>query len=211
LFRLRGQPSPLGGTPAAVKRWCGERDLHQVPPSGRVARVGWHATPSPTAPWIQVVWTEGSLAQPDGRGLLMPHPPTDPTSASRPSPPNRLAVNASSPAAAVPASVEQAELPELTDPATSARSRWGRRSGSSAPTEARRPRSPRRSTTASRTELGVRRSLVGRMPADRRDQAISAIADLLVGQFEREAQPPHQDAHGRGRVAGSSRRQEGEP
>jgi hypothetical protein len=32
------------------------------------------------------------------------------------------------------------------------------------------------------------------MPADRREQAISAIADLLVGQLEREAQRPALDA-----------------
>jgi hypothetical protein len=161
-----------------------------------------------TAPWIQVVWTEGSLAQPDGRGLLMPHPPTDPTSASRLSPLDCLAANASSPAAAVAASVEQAELPELTDPATGRRSRWGSRSGPSAPTEPGRTHSPRRSTAAGRTELGVRRPLAGRMPADRREQAISAIADLLIGQLEREAQQPALAARGRGRVAGSSRRQE---
>ena len=192
LFRLRGQPSPLGGIPAAVRRWCGQRDLHQVPPSERVARVGWLQRRPLTAPWIQVVWMEGSLAQPDGRGLLMPHPPTDPTSASRLSPPGRPAANASSPAAAVPSSVEQAELPELTDPATAPRSRWGRPSGSSAPTEGG-TRSPRGSTAASRTELGVRRPLVGRMPADRREQAISAIADLLIGQLEREVQRPALD------------------
>jgi hypothetical protein len=166
------------------------------------------ATPSPAAPWIQVVWMEGSLAQPDGRGPLMPHPPTDPTSASRLSPLDHLAANASSSAAAVPASVEQAELPGLTDPATAERSRWGRRLGSSAPTEPGRTRSPRRSMAASRAELGVRRPFVGRMPADRREQAISAMADLLIGQLEREAQRPALAARGRGRVAGSSRRQE---
>ena len=201
-----GPAIPLGGIPAAVKRWCGQRDLHQVPPSERAARVGWLQRRPLTAPWIRVVWTEGSLAQPDGRGLLMPHLPTDPTSASRLSSPARLAANARSPAA-VTASVDQAELPELTDPETAERSRWGRCSGSSGPTEGQ-THCPRRSTAASRTELGVRPPLVGRMLADRREQAISAIADLMIGQLEREAQPPALAARGRGRVAGRSRRQE---
>jgi hypothetical protein len=47
------------------------------------------------------------------------------------------------------------------------------------------------------------------MPADHREQAISAIADLLIGQLEREAQQPCAlDAQGRGRVADRSRKQE---
>jgi hypothetical protein len=33
----------------------------------------------------------------------------------------------------------------------------------------------------------VRRPLIAQMPADRREQAISAIADLLIVQLEREA------------------------
>jgi hypothetical protein len=70
--------------------------------------------------------------------------------------------------------------------------------------------SPRRSTVASRTAAGVRRPLIAPMPADRREQAISVIADLLMGQLERDAQIPHQDARCRGRVAGSGNKQEGE-
>ena len=129
---------------------------------------------------------EGSQAQPDG-GLLMPHPPTDPTSASRlSSPPHRVASN-SSLAAAVPTSLERAEPPKLSDPPTAATPRWRRNSGPSAPTETGAMRFPQRSTAASRAELGVRRPLIAQMPADRREQAISAIADLLIVQLEREA------------------------
>jgi hypothetical protein len=39
------------------------------------------------------------------------------------------------------------------------------------------------------------------MSPERREQAISAIAALLMAQIEREAQQPTLDAHGRGRVA----------
>jgi hypothetical protein len=48
------------------------------------------------------------------------------------------------------------------------------------------------------------------MPADRREQAIAVIADLLIVQLERDAQIPHQDARCRGSVAGSGSK-EGEP
>jgi hypothetical protein len=71
--------------------------------------------------------------------------------------------------------------------------------------------SPRRSTAATHTTAGVRRPLIAPMPADRREQAISVIADLLTGQLERDAQFPHQDARCRGRVAGSGSKQEAEP
>jgi hypothetical protein len=35
--------------------------------------------------------------------------------------------------------------------------------------------------------LGVRRPLIAQMPADRREQAISVIADLLIVELERQA------------------------
>src|ERR671910_1485820 len=50
--------------------------------------------------------------------------------------------------------------------------------------------SPQRSTIAGDAQLGVRRPQVSSMSPDRREQAISAIADLLIVQLEREAQQP---------------------
>jgi hypothetical protein len=47
------------------------------------------------------------------------------------------------------------------------------------------------------------------MPPDHREQAISALADLLIAQFEREAQRCDPDSKDRGRVAGNGLRQEG--
>jgi hypothetical protein len=152
-------------------------------------------------------WKDPS-AQPAGRGLLMPHQSTDPTWASRLSSPGHRDANTSSPAAAVPASLGPAEFPELSDPATAGRTRGGRRSRSSGPGEPGRTRSSRRSTATRRTELGVRRPHVAQMPVARREQAISAIADLLVVQLEREAQRPAFSARGRGRVAGGNLRLE---
>ena len=49
---------------------------------------------------------------------------------------------------------------------------------------------PRRSTVAGDAQLGVRRPRVASMSPDRREQAISAIVDLLIVQLEREAQQP---------------------
>ena len=49
---------------------------------------------------------------------------------------------------------------------------------------------PRRATVAGDAQLGVRRPRVASMSPDRREQAISAITDLLIVQLEREAQPP---------------------
>jgi hypothetical protein len=49
------------------------------------------------------------------------------------------------------------------------------------------------------------------MPANRREQAISAIAHLLIAQFEHEARRHDPDAEGGGRVAGSGSEQEEEP
>jgi hypothetical protein len=68
--------------------------------------------------------------------------------------------------------------------------------------------SPRRLAVASRSATDVRRPLITPMPADRREQAISVIADLLMVQLEHDAQIPHQDARCRGRVAGSGSKQE---
>jgi hypothetical protein len=50
--------------------------------------------------------------------------------------------------------------------------------------------SPRRSTVAGDAQLGLRRPRVSSMSPYRREQAISAIADLLIVQLEREAQQP---------------------
>jgi hypothetical protein len=47
------------------------------------------------------------------------------------------------------------------------------------------------------------------MTAGRREQAVSAIAALLMAEFEREAQQPALDANGRGRVADGGMDQEG--
>jgi hypothetical protein len=49
---------------------------------------------------------------------------------------------------------------------------------------------PQRSTVAGDARLGVRPPQVSSMSSDRREQAIAAIADLLIGQLEREAQQP---------------------
>jgi hypothetical protein len=112
-------------------------------------------------------------------------------------------------APAVTASVDQAERREPTD-ASTARSRRAKRSGTGDPAE--RP-SPlvRRSNAVSPSQLGVRRPLMTLMPPDLREQAISALAYLLIAQFEREAQLRDPDAEDRGRVAGDGLIQEGEP
>ena len=47
------------------------------------------------------------------------------------------------------------------------------------------------------------------MSTGRREQAISAIAALLIAEFERGAQKPALDAHGRGRVADDGIDEEG--
>jgi hypothetical protein len=166
-------------------------------------------TLSPDNAGIRVVWMEGFEAQPDGRQLLMPHRPADPTSPSQLPSSGRPASNASAQVAIHPR-VEPAERDDLTDAATVARSRSGRRSGSSDRCETG-THARRRSTVASHAQFGVRRPIMASMPPERREQAISAIAALLMVQLEREAQPPALDARGRGRVADSGTRQEGEP
>jgi hypothetical protein len=208
LFRLRGQPSPL----VARRRpfctmWVKRSSLAPPDPTAHADRMRCDAVPAEHPEPGLSGWKDPS-AQPAGRGLLMPYQSTDPSWASRLSSPGRRDANTSSPAAAVAASVGPAELPELSDPATAGRTRWGRRSRSSGPSEPGRTRSSRRSTATRRTELGVRRPHIAQMPDDRREQAISAIADLLVVQLEREAQRPAFSASGRGRVAGGNMRQE---
>jgi hypothetical protein len=70
--------------------------------------------------------------------------------------------------------------------------------------------STRRPAVGSHARLGVRCPLLSTMSTSRREQAISAIAALLIAEFEREAQQPALDAHGRGRVAdGGTEQQEG--
>jgi hypothetical protein len=160
-------------------------------------------------PRIRVVWVEGFEAQPDGRQLLMPHRPADPTSPSQLPSSGHLASNASAQVAIHPR-VEPAERQEVTDTATSARSRSDRRPRSSNRIETG-THARRRSTVASHAQFGVRRPIMASMPPERREQAISAIAALLMVQLEREAQQPALHARGRGRVAGSGTRQEGEP
>jgi hypothetical protein len=49
------------------------------------------------------------------------------------------------------------------------------------------------------------------MPADRREQAIAALAHLLIVHLERQLRQPDAHAQGRGRVAGSSIEQEEQP
>jgi hypothetical protein len=73
--------------------------------------------------------------------------------------------------------------------------------------------SPRRSTAeaANHARLGVRRPIKASMPADRREQAIAALAHLLIVQLERQLRQPGPDAQGRGRVAASGSEQEEEP
>jgi hypothetical protein len=46
------------------------------------------------------------------------------------------------------------------------------------------------------------------MSADRREQAIAALAHLLIVSLERQLRQPDPDAQGRGRVAGSGSEQE---
>jgi len=57
----------------------------------------------------------------------------------------------------------------------------------------------------------VRHPILTSMPPDRREQAISAIAHLLIAQFERETPRRDPDAADGGRVAGNGGKQEGEP
>jgi hypothetical protein len=185
---FQGREERLGERGGGRSARCGSRDLHRLPPdpTARADLMRCDAVPAEHPEPGLSGWKDPS-AQPAGRGLLMPYQSTDPSWASRLSSPGRRDANTSSPAAAVPASLGPAELPELSDPATAGRTRWGRRSGSSGPSEPGRTRSSRRSTATRRTVLGVRRPLIAQMPADRREQAISAIADLLVVQLEREA------------------------
>ena len=204
-----GQPSPLVARRRPFCTMWVKRsfiDSRQIP-MAHADRVRCDAVPTEHPEPRLSGWKVHS-AQPAGRSLLMPQQSTDPSWASRLSSPSPRDANTSSPAAAVPASVGPAELPELSDPATAGRTRWGRRSRSSGPSESGRTGSSRRSTATRRTELGVRRPHIAQMPDDRREQAISAIADLLVVQLEREAQRSAFSASGGGRVAGRNVRQE---
>lgn len=67
----------------------------------------------------------------------------------------------------------------------------------------------RRPGLGGHARLGVRCPLLATMSTGRREHAISAIAALLMADFEREAQRPALDAHGRGRVADGGMDQEG--
>jgi hypothetical protein len=122
-------------------------------------------------------------------GLLMPDPPVPPTSLNRVCSPGRLVTNASSPAIAVLAPVEPAERDDFGSKIS-----VEGRSECSDPTVGEPNPAPRRSTGASHAQLGVRRPLLRSMPTDRREQAISAIADLLIVRRERTAQRPAVDA-----------------
>jgi hypothetical protein len=123
-------------------------------------------------------------------GLLMPDAPVAPTSLNPLCSPGRLVTNASSPAIAVLAPVEPAERHDFGR----RKSLVEGRSECSDPTVGEPNPAPRRSTGASHTQLGVRRPLLRSMPTDRREQAISAIADLLIVRRERTAQRPAVDA-----------------
>ena len=119
-------------------------------------------------------------------GLLMPDPPVAPTSLNRLCSSGRLVTNASSPAVAVLAPVEPAERHDFSRREISVE---GRSAGSDPIVGEPNP-APRRSIGASHAQLGVRRPLLRSMPTDRREQAISAIADLLIVRRERAAQRP---------------------
>jgi hypothetical protein len=138
----------------------------------------------------RVVWMKGSLAQPDGLRPSHAQPARRPDLTEPALLTGSPGDNASSPAVAVLAPVEPAERHEFSRREISVEGRPGCTDSTAAEPEP----APRRSTGASHAQLGVRRPLVGRMPADRREQAISAIAYLLIVRREREAQRPPVDA-----------------
>jgi hypothetical protein len=143
-------------------------------------------------------------------GLLMAHPPVDPTPPSRPSRPGRLPSDASAAALAIAASVAPAERRQSPRTSGGTGCRSARRLGcSDVPGIASTP-SRRRSAAAatSHGRLGVRRPITASMPADRREQAIAALAHQLIVHLERQLRQPDAHAQGRGRVAGSSIEQE---
>ena len=123
-------------------------------------------------------------------GLLMPDAPVAPTSLNPLCSPGRLVTNASTPAVAVLAPVEPAERHEFSRRAISVEGRPGWTDS----TVGEPDPGSRRSAGASHAQLGVRRPLLRSMPADRREQAISAIAELLIVRRERAAQRPAVDA-----------------
>src|SRR6266508_2582189 len=116
---------------------------------------------------------------------FMPHLPAEPTRASRLRPPVRRAHRvesiSSAPTVSVSASVDPAERQEPTG-ASTARPPRGKRAGHSDPAEARVKPFLEGLAVARPSQLGVRRPRMTSMPADRREQAISALAHLLIAQ-----------------------------
>ena len=134
----------------------------------------------------------------------MPDPPVASNHLTRRCAPGLLVTNVSSPALAVLASVGPAERHEFSVGEVSVEFR----SESIDSTGGEPNRSPQRSAFAGDVQLGVRRAHVSSMSPDRREQAISAIADLLIVQFEREAHQAAPDAQSGGTVAGNESKQE---
>jgi hypothetical protein len=120
----------------------------------------------------------------------MSNPPVAPISLNRLCSPVRLVTSASSPAVAVLAPVEPAERHEFSRREISVEGC----PGCTDSTVGELDPAPRQSTGAGHAQLGVRRPLLRSMPADRREQAISAIAELLIVRRERAAKRPAVDA-----------------
>jgi hypothetical protein len=175
------------------------------PPTRPVALYCSNATLSDLAALDPGCLGEGSPGAIRRPLAFMPDPPAEPTRASRRRSPIRGARRVvridSTPA--VTASVDPVKCQGRTD-ASTARSGRGKRLGSGDPAE-------RPSPLVSPSQLGLRRPLMTLMPPDLREQAISALAHLLIAQFEREAQRRDPDTEDRGRVAGNGLRQEGQP
>jgi hypothetical protein len=164
---------------------------------------------SPRGAPVRVVWTKDTRRNPDGGGLLMSQPPVDPTLPSRCGRPGRLATNASAPAVGAPSSVGPAQRRQSVDASAGMGRRSRGRSERTAPPGAASTPSPRRSSpaAANHARFGVRRPIRASMPANRREQAIAALAQLLIVQLERQRRQPDPDIQGRGRVAASSSEQ----
>jgi hypothetical protein len=164
-------------------------------------------------PQVRVVWMKDTRRNPDGGGLLMSQPRMDLNVPSRPCPPGRPATNASASAVSAPSLVGRAEGRQSVDASAGTGRRSRGRSGCTDPPGVASTPSPRQSSAAAanHARFGVRRPIIAPMPADRREQAVAALAHLLIVQLERQVRQPDPDVHGRGRVAGSGSEQEEEP
>jgi hypothetical protein len=172
-----------------------------------------HGLRSPRGAQVRVVWMKDTRRNPDGGGLLVSQPPVDLNVPSRHCPPGHPAINASRPAVGAPTSVGSPDRRQSVDASAGTGCRSGGRSGCTDSPGAASTPSPggSRSAAANHARFGVRRPITASMPANRREQAIAALAQLLIVQLERQRRQPDPDAHGRGRVAGSGSEQEEEP